>query len=206
MAFKTNTPTLTIGNEPQTRTQLNSKNATPEAKAVRSTQRWLELTTSDTGEDTGPLSDWAGDQFSLNDVIVVKEQDRLKKQKNLEPSGSFPTAQEGKSLQHLSACWLFPRAVLTWPLLIRITKDWADSDSGGLRWLWSKSSKMEMQTWFLMYSNPQNLCLWWTAVERTRGGVGSGVAARELAHISWVHGRARAQAAGVCTSLLPVVP
>lgn len=47
--------------------------------------------------------------------------------------------------------------MLTWPLLIRITKHWADSYSSGLRSLWSKSARWKKReaAWFLIYSNLQ---------------------------------------------------
>lgn len=66
-----------------------------------------------------------------------------------------------------------------------------------LSWFWRRWArmtliqirKMEMPTSFLMYSNPQNLCLWWKAAESASGGeeesaVGSLHEKQSL--ISWV--------------------
>lgn len=49
-----------------------------------------------------------------------------------------------------------------------------------LSWFWQRRAQMtliqiremEMPTSFLMYSNPQNLCLWWKAAECASGGGG----------------------------------
>lgn len=156
--------------------------------------------------DTRPLSDWAGN-------YLHSWRYRGLQTKRLKTAGFLQFSHDAgrKSTQHLSACWLFPGAVVTWPLLIRITKHWADSDSGGLRWLWSKSARWKCRRRFLMYSNPQNLCLWWKAAECASGGVGwgvrSGVAARETVpyFLSCTHAHKHTQAAEVCTSQLPVV-
>lgn len=65
-----------------------------------------------------------------------------------------------------------------------------------LSWFWQRRAQMtliqiremEMPTSFLMYSNPQNLRLWWKAAECARGGRGSAVGSlhEKQSLISWV--------------------